>query len=106
MPSHENPTDARPPRRRLRRRVAILALPLTAVAAVLLVYRHYTSPQRVCALAERYLQRYVNGDVTISRASFSWLDGIRLIDVAIGEARAAGRTDSQNKDPARSPVAD
>ena len=71
-----------------RKQVMILALSAIAVGLVVaagLTTRYYTTPERIRAAAEAYLQRYAPGRVSVGLASFSWLDGIRLFDVAVAD---------------------
>jgi hypothetical protein len=65
--------------------VRFLAVFLVLVCAAWFVYSRYTDPERVRRLAQAYLQQYVTGKVTVRAASFSWFDGVELLDVSISE---------------------
>ncbi len=64
--------------------VSIVVLGAAFVAAES-IYRHYTDPERVRAVAEDYLQSYVTGRVTIGSATVSLFNGVRLFDVSISQ---------------------
>lgn len=101
----ERAPAATPKPRRLRRwcwRVGGL-LVMVAVAGGLL-YRQQTDPERVRALAERYLGMYVGGPVTVRVAEFSFFDGLTLFDVEVHEAtppaqQASNHTSEQKSTP-------
>ncbi|MFQ5463863.1 MAG: hypothetical protein ACE5E5_14705, partial [Phycisphaerae bacterium] len=62
------------------------------------VYHDLTAPERVRAVARRYLQRFARGDVHIGAAQFSWLEGITLWDVTVSDPKrtlALGKVDRQ-----------
>lgn len=61
------------------------------VVAVVLVYRHYTNPLRVRALAEAYLQRLFLTRVTVGDARLSLFRSLELFDVSIDSPNEAGR---------------
>ncbi|MGB2985706.1 MAG: AsmA-like C-terminal region-containing protein [Phycisphaerae bacterium] len=92
MPTESQARQATKQRAIRPRRVLALVLLVIGVIAGALIYRHYTNPERIRAIAEAYLQRYTHGLVTVGSASFSWFGGVRLFDVTVEEvARAAAR---------------
>ncbi|MBU0717124.1 MAG: hypothetical protein KJ749_02660, partial [Planctomycetes bacterium] len=76
-----------PPRHRKRILALALVLVVAAFAGVVeIVRRHYVDPENIRAKAESYLQQFSRGRVTVGGATFSWLEGITLTDVAVAEA--------------------
>jgi len=71
------------------------------LAAGLWLYLHRIDPVRIGAEATRYLQQYVSGEVRIDHASFSWLGGVNLYDVALYEASKNGTAavDNATREP-------
>jgi hypothetical protein len=58
-------------------------LVITVAGSGWLLYSRYTHPERIRALAKAYLQQRVRGTASIGSASYSWLRGVRLYDVAV-----------------------
>jgi len=65
-----------------RRRLAIL-LAILVLVSLIGVYSYLTSDRRIQSLAEAYLEDLLGTQVTMSRASFSWSDGLVLEDLQI-----------------------
>jgi len=74
------------PHRRRRRMWWLVAITLLVgvIGAGAVVYVRVADPERVRRAAEDYLQRYFAGPVSIRTAAFSWTEGVRLFDVAVG----------------------
>lgn len=63
---------------------------VTALAALLagaVAYRYLTDPQRIRRQAELYLARFVNADVSVGTAEFSFFQGVHLTEVALSQRR-------------------
>ncbi|MCH7925648.1 MAG: hypothetical protein IIC51_08955, partial [Planctomycetes bacterium] len=71
-----------------------LLVPVALVVSLAAVYAHYSDPAYIRSAAEQYMQQFTTGRVTIGRASFSWLEGLRLYDVALYEPEASPRPTS------------
>ena len=83
MPVRDEPDASRP---QVRRRARYLILPAIALALLTfagLIYRNLTDAERIRALAESYLEQYIQGRVVVGSASFSLLGGIQLSDVVV-----------------------
>lgn len=57
------------------------------------VYRYLTDAERVRAQAERYLSRFVNADVHVHAAQFSFFHGIHLAGVEVTQPQPAESND-------------
>lgn len=79
-------------RSRRRRGLRVLAVLLLAgsFAAAGGLYVRVADPERVRLAAEEYLRHYVVGSVRIGAAEFSWRDGVRLLNLAVGPAQPDG----------------
>ena len=66
-----------------------MLVPVALAASLVAAYAHYADPAYIRSAAEQYMQQFTTGRVTIGRASFSWLDGVRLHDVALYEPKAS-----------------
>lgn len=64
-----------------------------------MLYRWWTDPARLRRIAEAYLEKRVNGWVSVGSATFSWSEGVRLVDVAIGgrSERGVGIADGDGR---------
>ena len=71
-----------------------LLVPVALVVSLAAVYAHSSDPAYIRSAAEQYMQQFTTGRVTIGRASFSWLEGLRLYDVALYEPEASPRPTS------------
>ncbi len=74
------------PKTKRRRKVA-LGLALVLLGGAGMAYRHFTDPERIRALVEAQLQRYVGGLVTVGRAELSLFSGATLYDVVIASPK-------------------
>jgi len=83
---------------RLRRTLLLVFLFAVVLTGYLLV-RHYTSSERIKAIAEVYLQQFTHGRVTIGSASFSFLDGVRLYDMTVDPVQAEGSSGNRPVPP-------
>ena len=86
-PAHwAHPVDERGRRRRARshhRRRLVILLVILVLVSLIGVYSYLTSDGRIQALAEAYLEDLLGTHVSMSRASFSWSDGLVLEDLQI-----------------------
>lgn len=69
--------------RRVRFAMAAALLAILLAIGVGLGYRRLTSPERIRAMVEGYLQQYTNGRVRVGSASWSFTDGVQLRDVVV-----------------------
>lgn len=71
------------PRRSHRRLVGALCIGLMVAIGVstYVAYRHYTDPERICRMAEDFLEQLTQRKVSIASASFSLGEGIQLREV-------------------------
>ncbi len=89
MPPVTNPLEkysAAGPMRRRQAGWARHALALSALSVLvvgILLYRHWTEPQRVLATARGYLETLTGGQVEIEDASFSFWHGVRISGVEV-----------------------
>lgn len=92
--------ESKLPRRSRRGRIVALMLAVLVPVVAGLVYRHYTHPERVRAMAEAFLQRFSHGRVSIESAELTWLSELRLVGVTVEEPLrddSSGR--NQNSEP-------
>ncbi|MCH7595069.1 MAG: hypothetical protein IID35_00790 [Planctomycetes bacterium] len=75
-------------RRRRRNRTLVLATALLCVLGVAgaIAYNTYSNPERIRSVAESYLQRFTPQRVTVGSATFSFLEGVRLYNVAVANS--------------------
>jgi hypothetical protein len=97
-----HPTESARPRSRGRRILVCAGLTIGLLLGVaVLVVRHYTSPERVLDLAERFVQQRVTGRVRIGSADLSLGGKLYLHDVVIGSS-GPGARDAASGTPRRS----
>ncbi|MFT3787429.1 MAG: hypothetical protein QM770_14890 [Tepidisphaeraceae bacterium] len=78
--------------RRWMRRAFVLLL--FAAIGLMVVYKHFTDPARVRALAQSILSDIVRGDVTVGTAHASLFEGLTLEDVSVRARPSRGATSS------------
>ncbi len=99
------PVEHRGKTRRSFRRWGIVSALLAVIAcAAVSLYLRQVDPERIRARAEKTLQEYVNGDVSVEAASFSWFEGIRLSNVSIFAADANTNENDPSTSMERFPV--
>ncbi len=94
--------QANPDSRRRRRGLTqwiCAGLFISAIVIGYAAYQYYFDPQRICRLAEEYLERITRRKVRIASASFSFSEGINLRDVFVSNQTI------DNEESAFSPVA-
>ena len=76
------------PRRRFRN---IVLVATCGCAIVVAAYHYYTRPARIRQIIEARIQRFVNADVSVGGATFSWLNGVRVTDLSVTRPIARGK---------------
>ncbi len=90
-------------RRRFRlswRKAVPLFLMLAALIGLTAAYLHYTNPQRIQRMAEKYLIERFGGAVNVGSASFSWSEGVCLNDVSVSIVAPGKPSPSSFSEPA------
>ncbi|MEK6674359.1 MAG: hypothetical protein AABZ47_01740 [Planctomycetota bacterium] len=91
------------PRPRIRRYwvtcVVTFILLVSIFITAALLYREAVHPDRIRAMVENAVQRHLGGRFTVGQASFTWLEGVRLSDVAIDMRSSVHRPEATSPPP-------